>query len=698
MSQDLRVIRQMGRARGVDESTSPIDGSVADAFNVATSDGVWRTRPGLSYLDIYTYGYSAYEPDWGHNARILAEYIPDFRYDGSHYKAMVIGGGIEGVVMEVIGISGAQGQSTTLTGHEQSAIDCEYTWTPALWRYTHQNGVGGAAHGEVKYYPVLLFSNGIDPPFIYHQMFGSGTSVKLDAINGASGITYLSTVPCGKCVCKFKERYFMGNLDGGAGNRIAWTGPDSGLAFPCNVWPSTYNLDLGDQTPITAMLPWRDYLLVWKNQAMHALSGDGVGGVWTVNEIASGEAGAIGPHAVCDTGDAVYFYNQHGVFVFNGRSVKKISHPRLAKTWLKLDWSKPGNIATASEDRKHFCAVHDKDSRRVLFQASLGSYCNTTILVYNYDVDSWDVWGMFSDDIFQEISTVNNAFHDIFPFMPQPMFEVKNLCVGEQRIFAPWGDGDLVYLSKEKLYDEPNSAFGISWKIKTHPLVDGDQYFLLRNVIFDVKKTGNWVLSCLPLRENESIEKAMIRNTEKHNFIVSALSAAEHTVDGTSDFQAATDGPVDVWFIPQLTKYLDSVALTTATATNKIKFAATRDFLGYENPMPGSFLVIPEDTAPILTATMYDSDQSLYRATGGGSSDYSTWDNARIFPVQYQRVMMNANVTSRKISLFITNMGDDSEYIDCDFSVYVVQNPVGRLDCKGWEVWIRPIGGRRGGS
>jgi hypothetical protein len=305
---------------------------------------------------------------------------------------------------------------------------------------------------------------------------------------------------------------------------------------------------------------------------------------------------------------------------------------------------------------------------------------------------------MFYDDVFQEISTTNNVFHDVIPFAQQPLFEVKNLCPGENRILWPWGSGDLGYLSDQKLYDEPNSAYGISWKIRTHPLLDGDQYFLLRNIIFDAKKTGNWTLSCLPLREGESIEKAMIRNAEKNNFIVSALSAAEHTVDGTSDFQAATDGPVDVWFLPQLTKYLDSVALVTATATNKIKFAATRDFLGNENPMPGSFLVIPEDTAPILTATMYDSDQSLYCPTSGGATPYGLYDSARIFPIEYQRIAMGANVTSRKISLLITNMGDDSEFMDCDFSIYVVQNPIGRFDCRGWEIWVRPIGGRRGGS
>ena len=686
MARDVQVVRQMGPARGVDESANPREGTVAEAFNIETCDGVWKGRPGIGYYEVA-------DATWDVNPKIFAEYIPDFHYEGSSYHALLLGGGTAGTLRELVGSTGRAGTYTTLTGHAQAAANREYTWVQGLYRYEQKQ-----RHTNVpKYSVAILVTNGVERPFVYRQTSGSGETVPLDAIDPGVGISCLSDPPWGKCVAVYKSRFFMGNIEGGSGNRLAWSGPDDALAFPMNVWPAAYNMDVGGPEPITALCSWKDFLIVLKENFVYLISGDGVGGVWTIQEISSGNQGCIGANCFADIGNEVYFYNSFGAFVFNGRSIKNISHPRLQKTWAKMDWNKPGPPVTAGDYRKMFWCTHDSLNKRVIFNASLFSRSSTHALVYNYGVDTWDIWGMFPDNVFKNAT---------FPptsklyFLP-PGREFRRLCPGPYLTFFD-SNSSFSTLSKFKIADEISNLTPIVWKIKTHPLVDSEEYGLLRNVVLHSKKNGNWTQTIIPMLDGESIEQVFIRNTTKHNFITDATKAQEHDVDGTSNFLTVTDGPVDVWFLPQLTRCFDSLALTTASANTKIKFAATQNFSAtHANPMPGSFLVIPEDTAPVYTVTMYDSDQSLYKPYSGALS-FGLYDEARVFSIQYQKIVINTNVTGRQISLLLTNLGTVTTWYTYDGSptfTYELAGAdmFGKLDCKGWEMWIRPLATRRGG-
>lgn len=675
MAQDMLIARQPPLAKGIDESAVPGPGTVAEAWNVETCDGTWRTRGGFT-----DWCPDNWDADWP--LRVIAEYIPDFRYEGSQHHALITGGGRYGSWYEYIGDSIA---ATSHTGTGQGAHRQHYTWVQGLWRYV-------ANDADVKYTSAMLVTNGEDPPFIYHQATSTnrGTCVPLDAIDGLSGLTCLKSPPKGRCVEVYKERFFMGNLYDGAGNRICWTGPDSALAFPMNVWPASYNLDVGDSSEIRAIKAWKEWLVIFKNNGVWALGGDGVGGVWNLERV-QGEAGAgaIDCRAVCDIGDALVFFNANGVYLWSGGKIQNISHPRLQKTWRKLDWT----TYSASDGYidKTFQVLHDKQDKRVWISVATLPADNDLALIWNYGNDSWDIFG-------------GGHWDNLYIYEGAPSLytysaaTVKDMVAFGAEVNEFFGEGPKILFQRGGYpvtydrwmgFDEAiGNVADVSWKIRSHPMLESEEFKLARNVIVDCK-SGNQKVNFLVIADDETPETAFRKSATAYNIISSHSSTNEHDVAGTSNFQTVASGPVDIWFLPYLMRKEASVGILVPTAENKIKFNASVDLGPGVTTSPGDFIVIPEDQHALKIVDLNPVNNNRIWGT-------ATWDNVEVPRLEFIRTAIGVNTTGRKFSLLVTNVGGDTgPYTQIAGATdYGTRHP----EIRSWEIWARPIRSRRGGT
>jgi len=664
------AFRQIGLARGIDESEDPGKGTVAEAFNVDTSQGTWRMRPGLNTINLSPGAFSE-------RPRLLAEYIPDYKYEGSHHPAFLIGLGYASTLYEMLRTYTA---CTEKTGHGQSAAQ-EYTWVQGLWKFT--TGM------RSRYTTALLCTNGVDPPFIYHQKTGTGTVEPLAAVEGINptNITYLTSIPKGRCVVTYKDRTFMGNIGGESGNRIYWTGPDAALAWPMNVWPSNYNMDVGDSNDVSAFKVFREYLVIFKEQSVWVLSGEGVGGAWTIEKISSAHEGALGPRCVCEIEGKLVFFNQHGVYTWGGGAIKTISHPRLEKTWATLNWNKTQTLAASTLTNKCFQCLHEARTHQVYITVGTLANVNDLMLVWNYENDTWDKWGALWDNVWQEGHTTGGAEYALrFTQLGQ---EIKQLNADGPTVFFASSTAYLHHFDRFQCQDYAVTPdFNIPWKIVTHPYGDNSTIKVANSYKVAAKKTGDWDMVTLLLRDDESIESALRRDVSTYNYIIDSVNNAEHDVSGTSNYTTSAAGPVDVWFVPLMVKRWDSRVLTTATTATKIKFASSLDSSSGTVPMAGALLVLPEDTTPIRTHTMYDSGSPLWHS--------ATLDTAHTVKLEAGSIDFRTNCTGRTFRLLLSNFG-------CyEGAVYLYSNdncePGMGSEITGWEIYYNERGTRRGGG
>jgi len=144
---------------------------------------------------------------------MMAEYIPDHRYAGSHYYALLVGG-VGSAISNRLHFSEVQ-NTQTLTDHSYPAdmdvnirmpLGFQLSSVPGLWKFYNANNAA-------DYTPVVAMSNGIGLPTIYHQKDGAGKFEYMDSIDGGdSDISYLQTPPIAKYFVVYKERLFALNL------------------------------------------------------------------------------------------------------------------------------------------------------------------------------------------------------------------------------------------------------------------------------------------------------------------------------------------------------------------------------------------------------------------------------------------------------------------------------------------------------
>lgn len=160
------------------------------------------------------------------------------------------------------------------------------TGAPQVWRYTpdpvneitQAQVTGTITASTVPYMPDWV---GIGAS-VYMTVHGNKT-YKIDTAAGTltvlTGGTY-GNAPAGRCIAQYGERLVIGGISdsrfGVYPNRICFSGDDTGNdPTDTTAWETLNYFDLGaDQTPITALLPARDHLIViLEDQQVYLITG-----------------------------------------------------------------------------------------------------------------------------------------------------------------------------------------------------------------------------------------------------------------------------------------------------------------------------------------------------------------------------------------------------------------------------------------
>ncbi|MFO7902305.1 MAG: hypothetical protein R6U98_06585 [Pirellulaceae bacterium] len=644
---DLLHADEMGPAGGIDRSRNPRPGSVWDACNLSTADGTWKTRPGFKEsLTIWSpvnpaiaVGFDEYDPDHRYDSSYYYAVVAVFRYNNGHFFWE---------------FHNSEEAPTNIT---PDPIPTSGTWN--WWSSAHTLHRYLLDNGRAKYTPCIVFTNGVDPPYVYHQKDREGKMERLQAIDGGdSDISYLSEPPRGKYVVKHLERLWMLNIKNEAGNRWYHSGTISGTTnWPAEVWPAAYNGDVGGgDKELTGGASFRGNLVLFKEDEMWVVSGDGVGGMWQIDQI-DAQAGAINQDCVVDVGDSLVFFNRTGAYRWAGGAAKRISHPALDGVWDDYNW--------IVGEKKHLHAAYDEKHRRVLIVTGRNTESLLSALVYNLDTGTWDRWGEWPG---------NPSSASIRPYsvtyFPETFFSIRRWSADGVSVCGII-DGKMMIMGDRF---ESNSGHPIHWYLRTHRYFETtDESKLLRRVMVYAKLTGNWEMSVLPMVDHQSLTEALRHGVKNYNTIVDSANAAEHIVTSTSNFQEASDGPVDVYFTPVMHKLFDSRAIVAATATNKIKFSALLD----STDMAGTLLVLPEDSARIKFIGM---SPEFY--LGGANSKVG---DALAQGDEYNKITVSGvNRIGKSFSLWLSNVGSyESGGKYC--------KPI-RCDIKGWGLWVRRRG------
>ena len=343
----LKSFEEFGAARGIYQGEDPPANTVYDSYNIDTVDGRWKTRPGFLEL-VYAYSSSVTPTLWGTIARgllFLGEYIPDGRYDSSHFGALIaLGSSLtsnEIYSRSIPNLETINALTTPAAIGFTGSKHNKFRSVMSLIRRVKSNG-------DSEYTPGLIITNGIEPPMVYHQFDNQENLDVLEAIDpGFSDATTLAEVPRGKFIAVFREKVFMANTKDAA-NRVWSSTPELGGAFTANSWLSSYNFDVGHGERITGLLPYRDTMLIFTDQKVYSISGAGVDSDWDLR-VVDDEHGAIEDcYTICN--GQVYFANKDGMFILGKGN---ISHPALVDTWSKISWSDDrGGVFMVSDENR----------------------------------------------------------------------------------------------------------------------------------------------------------------------------------------------------------------------------------------------------------------------------------------------------------------------------------------------------------
>lgn len=106
-------------------------------------------------------------------------------------------------------------------------------------------------------------------------------------------------------------------------SRVRFSHPNQPEDYRTNDW---FDVSPDDGDEITALVPWKDRLLVFKNNSIHAVFGYDHNTFQQV--LVSSTVGAIGQEAIAVAEDGVYFFSwPEGVFRYNGKQVEDVFYP-----------------------------------------------------------------------------------------------------------------------------------------------------------------------------------------------------------------------------------------------------------------------------------------------------------------------------------------------------------------------------------
>jgi hypothetical protein len=658
----LQELDVRGVPRGIDQSEHPGEGTVADMCNIDLSNGVYGQRPGL-----YLFGAGSIAPP---NASCVGifEYKHDARYKHSYYDTLINVSHNTStsrvILSELRRIREASIVDISAPGSYSHGQACAVS---GLWRVSNY-------YGEVQYFPCLVIVSEGNDPLVYYQAFGSGAVAALDAIDGGdSSTTYLTSPPKAKRIAMFKNRTFYGNCSD-AKNRIYWTGRDPGLAMPVNVFPATYNMDIGTGNEIVDFAALQDRMYIFCTDGIYQLSGDGAGGMWSVVKIS--EVGALpDTNAAIDKRGVVYFITGDGICALRDTSVTNISHPRIGKIWDQLRSRLQSYVSTSHSpwltynESSDYVAVNIRNSSCV-------------ILVYYCSLDAWSRWGSW--DLMVPSRPPDDVSYLQFVEAEQ-LIHTRHFSKSGSMVFgtAYW----FSEMKEDYLYDDyaHSSIWGpitispksIYWFIDTNDYATQDDSFkTLRYLAVEAEPSGDWEMGIIPRHDGQTIEDAIQEPAaSKWNIITDGTSSATHAIGAsaaTCQFPLATDGPVDVFYLDTMRKITDSATLANSTEAYNIKFAATKDYSG-STYYPGRLLVLQQDVARITSLNM-----KMGQAVSLLGTDFKLGVSV-LSKLGYEIRTIPMNLTGRNFSIWFSN------------ATTTEAAALGKgLKMKGWSLWFIP--------
>ena len=193
--------------------------------------------------------------------------------------------------------------------------------------------------------------------------------------NDTIGTTVGSRMPKARCISSFAGRVVVANLKENSTpkpNRIRWSHPNAPEEWRTNDY---IDVDIGSEGDyITALAPWGDSLLIFKNKSTHILSGYD-SDTFTIQTV-SKTIGAVSQEAVAATEFGVYFFAwPGGVFLYTGSSSPKWCFERLSPT------ISGGNIPAAYQSQISLAWLN----RRLWVSVPYGTTATTPSRVYVLD-------------------------------------------------------------------------------------------------------------------------------------------------------------------------------------------------------------------------------------------------------------------------------------------------------------------------
>ena len=164
----------------------------------------------------------------------------------------------------------------------------------------------------------------------------------------------LGNMPVGLMLTQHADYMFVGGwLDGSTvyANRVRFSHPGHVESWRVDDW-----FDVGDTSPITAMVSWKTDLLIFKSHEVWLLRGYDAD-TFSLENI-SRTVGAIGPKAVAVAEGGVYFYGYpHGVYLFGANGLEWVSQ-KIDQMWTARHIDQ--NTASAAtlawiDKRLYFC-------------------------------------------------------------------------------------------------------------------------------------------------------------------------------------------------------------------------------------------------------------------------------------------------------------------------------------------------------
>jgi hypothetical protein len=531
-----------------------------------------------------------------------------------------------------------------------------------LHRYTNDAGA-------VEYSPVLLFSDGVHAPFYYHQKNGTSGAAVLDAVDGPyTHISYLANPPRGRYMARYKEHLFVFNTDE-SGARFHFSGDYYGV-WPINIWPALYFKELEGTGDITGVSVLNGQMYIFTERATWMLSGEGIEGKWSIRLIDANHGANHG--LVVNTGTQLFFANDEGVFLQRGGTAVNISHPRLWKSWQYVDLHRGGNL-----NIRGTYLIHDPESNRVI----LGNY--PRYLVYDITHDAWSRWG--------EWGTTLDDYHTSYAIFLSPI--VSDIYTGKRQVYGyTTTNGDFFAILKNRTNVDTTvggTHAAIPWFIRTQRhFTEDPELKLCRHTSVTAKKTGDWEMTVLVLKDGLPPELAMLGNNT-YVAVTDAVNNSIHRISKTKANAGIVEGDTFDGYL-QFANYKlwDSAGTVTGASVNRVQFSSSQDSSAYD----GEIVLLAEDTNPSSLLTMFDEDYHILdnaacSCSGGGAVgfDATSWE---LVPDASIKMTSSTNVKGRDFALWLSNVGS---YL----SSGQYAKPGMATEITGYGMWIRPLRVRR---